>query len=128
MNRKRTVSGKLTRDPEKERSWRKGPSGHDVHLWRQHERRTSGREFSRRGFDYDAVVVGACIAELPGCRLGWRNVSPKWKGGTATFEQDPDSDLQGIAYLVRDPLGVQAFEAKEKPAYVPWRTNIYDCW
>ncbi len=81
-------------------------------------------EFHRRGFDFDSIIVGAHIAELPGARLSWRNKSTNWSGGTATFEEDPTSDLAGIAYLVREPLGVQAFEAKEKPKSVAEPRNI----
>lgn len=81
-------------------------------------------EFKKRNFDFDAVVVGACIADLPDAKLSWRNKSSKWGGGTATYEHHPGGQLQGIAYLVKDPLGLRAFESKEKPAYVPERTKV----
>lgn len=81
-------------------------------------------EFKKRNFDFNALVVGALIADLPDAKLSWRNKSSKWGGGTATYEDVPGAQLPGIAYLVRHPLGVQAFEAKEKPAYLPEQRNI----
>lgn len=83
------------------------------------------QEFNARGFDYESLVIGSCIAELPNCRLSWRNESvSRWNCGTATFDEEPGQDLQGIAYLVRAPRGIQAFEAKEKPAYVREQREI----
>ncbi|HEY9871473.1 MAG TPA: hypothetical protein V6D08_20115 [Candidatus Obscuribacterales bacterium] len=74
--------------------------------------------FSHLGFDYEKIVVDAFPATMPEARLSWRNESKKWGGGTATFDPAEDSELPGLAYLVTDPEGLKAFQAKERPNYV----------
>lgn len=73
--------------------------------------------FFRKGFHYDKFVVDAFPAALPDARLSWRNESKRWQGGTATIDAAEEMELPGLAYLIKEPEGLKAFEEKEKPNY-----------
>ena len=74
-------------------------------------------EFKRKGFEYDKVIVTKRPGVLQRAKLSWRNRSLNWAGGTATFDEDMDSELWGVAYLV-DKEGLRAFDEQERPRYV----------
>jgi len=73
--------------------------------------------FARKGFHYDKFVIDAFPSALPEARLSWRNESRRWEGGTATIDSAEETELPGLAYLIKEPEGVRAFEEKEKPNY-----------
>lgn len=84
-----------------------------INMDREHLREA----FSRKGFHYDKFVIEAFPAALPEARLSWRNESKRWGGATATIDPGEETELPGLAYLVKEPEGLRAFDEKEKPNY-----------
>jgi hypothetical protein len=74
-------------------------------------------EFAERGInDFDDIIIGSQAAFLQNAKLSWCNYSKKYNAVTATFDDAPEEQLSGVAYLVT-PEGLEGFERRQRPAY-----------